>query len=113
VNKVSKKSIKPYEKDKYVESWLKGLSPRTKENYLTDFADWLAFIGMTPTEQIEQRLKDTSSTNMTDLLARPCDACGKPIGGGYKHRQKCKIYLCFICRLQEWGGFVLRVQYCF
>jgi hypothetical protein len=30
-------------------------------------------------------------------LRRPCDACGKPIGGGYKHCPKCNIYLCFLC----------------
>jgi hypothetical protein len=36
--------------------------------------------------------------NMTDLLVRPCDACGKPIGGGYKRCPKCDIYLCFYCR---------------
>jgi hypothetical protein len=35
---------------------------------------------------------------MTDLLARPCDACGKPIGGGFKRCPKCDIYLCFMCR---------------
>ncbi|MBN1358653.1 hypothetical protein JW988_07785 [Candidatus Bathyarchaeota archaeon] len=35
---------------------------------------------------------------MTDLLARPCDACGKPIGGGYKQFPKWNIYLCFMCR---------------
>ena len=36
---------------------------------------------------------------MTDVnLSRPCDACGKPIGGGYKHCPKCNIYLCFMCR---------------
>jgi len=27
-------------------------------------------------------------------LSRPCDACGKFIGGGFKHCPKCQIYLC-------------------
>jgi len=36
---------------------------------------------------------------MTELLTRSCDACGKPIGGGYKHCPKCDIYLCFMCKL--------------
>jgi DNA-binding transcriptional ArsR family regulator len=40
--------------------------------------------------------------DMTGLLARPCDACRKPIGGGYKHCPKCNIYFCFIC------GYVLQ-----
>ena len=34
---------------------------------------------------------------ITDLLAKPCNACGKSIGGDYKHCPKCNIYLCFIC----------------
>ena len=34
---------------------------------------------------------------MTENLARPCDACGKPIGGGYRKCKKCNIYLCFYC----------------
>ena len=66
MNKVSKKSVKPYLNDKYVKKWLTGLSQRTKENYTANFASWLAFIKMTPTEQIDKRLKDTSSTNMME-----------------------------------------------
>jgi len=30
-------------------------------------------------------------------LSRPCDACGKFIGGGFKHCPKCQIYFCFLC----------------
>lgn len=52
--------------DKYVSTWLKGLAERTKENYLRELPDWLEFIGMTPTEQIEKRLKDTASQNMNE-----------------------------------------------
>ena len=62
------KSEKPYLDDPYVESWLKGLSQRTRENYVADFASWLDFIKMTPTEQIEKRLKDTASTNIADRM---------------------------------------------
>jgi len=34
---------------------------------------------------------------MTDLLARPCDACGRLIGGGYKCCPKCNIWFCWYC----------------
>ena len=54
----------PYEADEYVQLWLTGLSERTRKNYTVEFANWLNFVGMTPKEQIEKRLKDTSSTNM-------------------------------------------------
>jgi len=30
-------------------------------------------------------------------LTRPCDACGKIIGGGFHLCSKCQIYLCFLC----------------
>lgn len=33
-------------------------------------------------------------------LSRPCDACGKMIGGGFKYCPKCQIYLCFLCSYQ-------------
>jgi hypothetical protein len=42
---------------------------------------------------------------MTDLLARPCDACGKPIGGGYKHCPKCNIWFCWYC------SYVLQIKF--
>jgi hypothetical protein len=32
-------------------------------------------------------------------LARPCDACGRLVGGGYSVCPKCKIYLCLCCRV--------------
>jgi integrase len=62
------KANKPYLDDPYVKEWLKGLSQRTRENYLPDFASWVEFIEMTPTEQIEKRLRDTASTNVADRL---------------------------------------------
>jgi len=40
-----------------------------------------------------------SDIDMTRLLSSPCDAWGKPIGGGYKHCPKCNIYLFFMCKL--------------
>lgn len=52
--------------DKYVETWLKGLSSRTQENYLRENQRWLAFIKMTPTQQIEKRLKDLTSQNLIE-----------------------------------------------
>ncbi|TRO52562.1 hypothetical protein E2P61_03470 [Candidatus Bathyarchaeota archaeon] len=36
--------------------------------------------------------------DITNLLARPCDACGKPIGGGFKRCKKCNIYFCWYCK---------------
>ena len=33
-------------------------------------------------------------------LSRPCDSCGKYVGGGVHHSPKCKIYLCFYCAIQ-------------
>jgi hypothetical protein len=33
-------------------------------------------------------------------LSRPCDACGKMIGGGFKHCPKCQIYFCFLCGIE-------------
>jgi len=59
---------KPYEKDKYFKQWLIGLSPRTKKNYREEYGKWNEFIGMTPTEQIQKRLSDTASTDMTQRM---------------------------------------------
>jgi len=55
-----------YEKDEFVQKWLIGLSPRTKENYLKEFKKWLDFIQMTPTQQIKKRIKDTVSQDLTE-----------------------------------------------
>jgi len=65
---VNKKAEKPYAEDKYVKLWLNGLSQRTKENYFEQFYDWYAFIGMTPTEMIEKRLKGSNSDSMAERL---------------------------------------------
>ena len=37
---------------------------------------------------------------MNEDLTRPCDACGKPIGGGYHHCPKCKIHFCMFCGIE-------------
>ena len=57
---------RPYEKDKYFQKWLVGLSERTKKNYTEEFDDWCAFVKMTPTEQIEKRLKDLTTENLEE-----------------------------------------------
>jgi hypothetical protein len=33
-------------------------------------------------------------------LTRPCDSCGKIIGGGFKHCPECQIYLCHLCSIK-------------
>lgn len=30
-------------------------------------------------------------------LTRPCDGCGRPIGGAFHYCPKCTIYFCFYC----------------
>jgi hypothetical protein len=42
-------------------------------------------------------ISSKTSALFNDGLSRPCDACGKPIGGGYRHCPKCKIYFCWYC----------------
>lgn len=63
---MKQKMKRPYEKDEFFEKWLVGLSERTKNNYRNRFQPWFDFIGMTPTEQIEKRLKDTASGNIEE-----------------------------------------------
>jgi site-specific recombinase XerD len=52
-----------WKEDPYVKEWLSKVSERTKKNYTENFPRWLAFIGMTPTEQIQKRFKDLQSSN--------------------------------------------------
>ena len=49
--------------DKYVQKWFSEISDRTANNCKTPFSEWLDFIKMTPTEQIERRVKDLQSPN--------------------------------------------------
>ena len=58
-------AINDLEKDTYVQRWLTGLSARTKKNYLREFPLWCSFIKMSPTEQIEKRLQDLTSQDLT------------------------------------------------
>lgn len=57
-----------YEKDQYVQTWIKGLSDRTKENYLNEFRAWLDFCKMSPSEQIQKRVKDLTTQDLTERL---------------------------------------------
>lgn len=52
--------------EKYIENWLHGLSERTKINYRKEIEKWLEFIKMSPSEQIEKRMKDLTSQNLTE-----------------------------------------------
>jgi hypothetical protein len=63
---MKQKIERPYEKDKYFQKWLVGLSERTKKNYTEEFDYWHAFVKMTPTEQIEKRLKDLTTENLEE-----------------------------------------------
>jgi len=49
--------------DEYVKEWFIGLSEASTHNYTKEFPKWLAFIKMTPTEQIDKRLNDLQSKN--------------------------------------------------
>lgn len=56
---------KSYREDEFVLKWLLGLEERTKENYLQGIKGWIDFVGMTPTEQIEKRVDDLTSKDLT------------------------------------------------
>ncbi|MCW3995733.1 MAG: site-specific integrase [Candidatus Bathyarchaeota archaeon] len=56
-------SNKEWLSDPYVTEWLSKVGDRTQQNYKERFPKWLAFIGMTPTEQFQKRIKDLQSTN--------------------------------------------------
>lgn len=60
------KISKPYEEDEFFKRWLVGLADRTKRNYTQEFADWIDFIKMTPTEQIQKRMQDLTTTNLNE-----------------------------------------------
>src|SRR3972149_5186383 len=52
--------------DKYVKSWLTGLSERTKVNYTKEIEKWFDFADMMPTEQIKKRMHDLISEDLTE-----------------------------------------------
>jgi hypothetical protein len=60
LNKISK----PYEDDEFYKRWFVGLANRTKENYRNQFGVWQDFIKMTPTEQVNKRMNDLTTTNL-------------------------------------------------
>jgi site-specific recombinase XerD len=49
--------------DTFAKEWLSKVGERTQKNYKERYPKWLAFIGMTPTEQLKKRVKDLQSTN--------------------------------------------------
>src|SRR3990170_2544937 len=59
---------KPYEQDEFFKKWLVGLSPRTKENYTTEYHEWHVFVDMTPTEQIRKRMHDLTTEDLSQRL---------------------------------------------
>lgn len=52
--------------DPYVWKWLGKKSKKTQKNYVSFFPSWLAFIKMSPTEQIEKRVKDLQSSDLRE-----------------------------------------------
>jgi site-specific recombinase XerD len=52
-----------WENDPFAVEWLKKVGKRTQKNYKERYPKWLAFIGMTPTEQFHKRVEDLQSTN--------------------------------------------------
>jgi len=44
-----------WQKDPFVVEWLKKVGKHTQKNYKERYPKWLAFIGMTPTEQFQKR----------------------------------------------------------
>jgi hypothetical protein len=59
---------KPYEHDEFLKKWLVGLSERTKKNYDNEFNDWFVFIDMTLIEQIEKRMPELTTEDMSEIV---------------------------------------------
>jgi hypothetical protein len=55
-----------YRNDNFYKRWMNGLKTRTAENYNSGFQHWMVFIDMTPTEQIQKRMHDLTSTNIVE-----------------------------------------------
>lgn len=79
-----KKGERSYEKDKYFQTWLVGLSERTKTNYTEEFEGWFAFVKMSPTEQIEKRWLcfpcSIALMDFTREYPQKCPMCGSEFG---------------------------------
>lgn len=54
--------------DTYVKRWLTGLAKKTKHGYPSLLQDWLTFINLSPTDQINKRMHDLTSTDITERL---------------------------------------------
>lgn len=67
-----KESNNAWQQDKWVIHWMSKLGEGSRKGYRKDFKKWLNFIGLTPTEQIEKRFKDTQiqATTPEQLKAR-------------------------------------------
>ena len=62
-----KKKTFDWEQDPYAQKWLENLgTDTTREGYRPIFDDWVAFIGMTPTEQIKRRIENLQSNDPTE-----------------------------------------------
>lgn len=52
--------------DPKTKTWFNGLKPRTTQNYKERYPQWLEFINMTPSEQIQKRLQNLTSQDLTE-----------------------------------------------
>lgn len=55
-----------WKEEPYVKKWLSKVGKRTQKNYKERFPKWLAFIGMTPPEQIQKRMHDLTTQNIAE-----------------------------------------------
>jgi hypothetical protein len=60
------KKLRDYKEDKFFKRWMNGLKERTRENYNSNFQHWMVFVDMTPTEQIQKRMHDLTTTEITE-----------------------------------------------
>lgn len=58
--------LKELAKDEYVKQWLSGLSESSKEVYLPQLLRFLEFAKMTPTQLIEERIREFTSQNLAE-----------------------------------------------
>jgi hypothetical protein len=61
-----KQKLQGFKEDKFFKRWMNGLSARTKENYTNQIVSWIYFVDMTPTEQIQKRMHDLTTTDITE-----------------------------------------------
>jgi hypothetical protein len=61
-----KQKLQGFKEDEFYKRWMNGLSARTKENYGNEIVSWIYFVDMTPTEQIQKRMHDLTSTDLTE-----------------------------------------------